>query len=319
MNKVLEAQDILKALGLPPAQQNEMSALTLLALCGLEENDIWKSTSSHSVTISKDIMTFVSQKYHKPYAPNTRETFRRHVLHQFVQAGIARYNPDNSNLPTNSPNAHYALSNAAENAIRSYGTTRWQKAVNRYLENNGSLLEKYQKKRMLDKIPVKLPNGKEVQLSPGEHNIVQAAIIEQFAPRFIQNSELLYFGDTAQKNLIIEEKRLDTIGIHITDHNKLPDVVLLDNSRNWLFLIEAVTSHGPMTPKRVMELEVMLAKCPLGKVYVSAFPDFSEFRKHINEISWETEVWVVEFPDHMIHYKGDKFLGPHQTLRSQSI
>ena len=102
------------------------------------------------------------------------------------------------------------------------------------------------------------------------------------------------------------------VGIPITEHTKLQDVVLLDTARDWLFLVEAVTSHGPMSPKRIHELEEMLINCKLGKVYVTAFPDFTEFRKHLNQIAWETEVWIVENPDHMIHYNGDKFLGPHE-------
>jgi len=64
-----------------------------------------------------------------------------------------------------------------------------------------------------------------------------------------------------------------------------------------------------MSPKRVLELEGMFSPCSLGKVFVSAFADFVEFRKRLKEIAWETEVWIAEIPDHIIHYNGDKFLG----------
>jgi hypothetical protein len=66
-----------------------------------------------------------------------------------------------------------------------------------------------------------------------------------------------------------------------------------------------------MTPKRIVELEHMLKDCKLGKVYVTAFPDFTEFRRHLNTIAWETEVWIMIHPEHMIHYNGDKFMGPY--------
>ena len=95
-----------------------------------------------------------------------------------------------------------------------------------------------------------------------------------------------------------------------SEHDKLPDVELYDEKRQWLFLIEAVTSHGPMTPKRVVELGKMFARCKAGCIYVSAFPDFAEFRKHLKHIAWETEVWIAEIPDHLIHFNGDRFLGP---------
>ena len=121
----------------------------------------------------------------------------------------------------------------------------------------------------------------------------------------------MYLGDTANKNLHIDINKLVEIGIPMSQHDKLPDVILLDTARDWLFLVEAVTSHGPMSPKRIHELEEMLINCKLGKVYVTAFPDFVEFKKHSGQIAWETEVWIVENPDHMIHYNGNKFFGPH--------
>jgi hypothetical protein len=122
MSKIEEAQEILKALGLPAAQQNEMSALTLLALCKVKEPDSWSHASRQSLGVTKGIMTFVAENYSKNYAPNTREIVRRQVLHPFVQGRIADYNPDEQDLPVNSPKAHYALSDVALSVIQKYGT-----------------------------------------------------------------------------------------------------------------------------------------------------------------------------------------------------
>ena len=255
-------------------------------------------------------MAFISENYHKDYAPNTRETFRRQVLHQFIQAGIADYNPDIPDLPVNSPRAHYAISEIALETIKTYKTREWEKSVKNFINRVGKLTEKYNRNRNMSRVPVKLPDGKELLLSPGKHNEVQAAIVEEFASRFAIGSTLLYLGDTENKNLHIDKEKLESIGIPITEHSKLPDVVIYDESKNWLYLIEAVTSHGPMSPKRVVELEKFLKKCKAGKIYVSAFPDFSEFKKHTINIAWDTEVWIMEFPEHMIHFNGDKFLGP---------
>lgn len=310
MTKIEEAQSILKSLGLPPAQQNEMSALTLLALCGLKPDDSWKQAQRRSVTITKDIMAFVAREYGKQYAPNTRETFRRQVLHQFVQAGIADYNPDAPQLPTNSPRAHYAISEAAIAAVKAYGAKGWKSAVNKFIAQQGSLLTVYQKNRAAKLVPVRLPDGTTLKLSPGAHNQLQAAVIESFAPRYAPGAHLLYLGDTAKKNLRVDAERLAKLGISLGEHDKLPDVVFYDQKRGWLFLIEAVTSHGPMTPKRVVELEAMFAVSNASRVYVSAFPDLTEFRKHLKQIAWETEVWIAEIPEHLIHFNGDRFLGP---------
>ena len=310
MDKVEEAQDILKALGLPTRQQNEIAALTLLALCGVAPHDNWSEATRQGLTITKGIMAFIAREYGRTYAPNTRETFRREALHQFVQARVADYNPYEPDLPTNSPRAHYALTEAALAAVRAYGTEHWNSAVNHFITQQGSLLITYQKKRSEHLVPVHLSEEMKLELSPGKHNEVEAAIIEEFAPRFAPGARLLYLGDTAKKNLFMDTEHLTSLGIPINEHDKLPDVILHDTERNWLFLIEAVTAHGPMTPKRIIELQAMLINCEMGLIFVSAFPDLAEFRKHLREIAWETEVWITEIPDHLIHFNGDRFLGP---------
>ena len=310
MNKIDEAKEILKDLGLPVAQQNEISAFTLLALCDIKPNDSWRNATAKSKKVTKGIMAFCKEVYLKEYAPNTRETFRRQVLHQFVQARIVDYNPDNPLLPVNSPNAHYALTSEALKAIKTFGTKNWKKNSELFKSEVGDLSKRYSNERNLNLIPVKLSNGITLKLSSGHHNIVQASIIHEFAARFAIGSIVLYIGDTANKDLYFDKDVLQEIGIPITEHSKLPDVVLFDRERNWLYLIEAVTSHGPVSPKRVVELEELLINCKSGKVYVTAFPDFSEFKKHSTNIAWDTEVWIVDFPEHMIHFNGDKFFGP---------
>jgi type II restriction enzyme len=310
MSKINEAQKILKALGMPSEQQNEMAAVTLLALVGIKPKDQWKDAARESLTVTKGIMAFAADCYRKKYAPNTRETFRRHVLHQFVQGHIADYNPDNLSLPTNSPKAHYAISQAALSVIRAWKTKNWTAACEQFKCQQGSLLATYRKERTAASVPLLLSSGEVLELSPGRHNEIQVAVVKEFRPRFAADAHLLYLGDTAKKNLVVDKDALDELHISITEHDKLPDVMLYDKKRNWLFLIEVVTSHGPMTPKRIVELKGLFAKCSAGIVFVSAFPDFVEFRKHLKEIAWETEVWVAEIPDHLIHYNGDRFLGP---------
>lgn len=310
MSKIEEAQEILRALGMPPAQYNEMAALTFLAICNIKENDKWAKATRQSLGVTKGIMTFVNENYGKSYAPNTRETFRRQVLHQFVQARVVDYNPDNPRLPINSPRAHYALTSEVLKVVKTYKTRNWKNALQTFIDTVGKLSEVYLKERELIQIPVVLQNGEVLKLSAGKHNEVQAAIVKQFAPRFANGGTLLYLGDTARKDLFVDEKGLKDLGIPINQHSKLPDVVIYDNKRKWLFLIEAVTSHGPVSPKRLLELEDFLKNCKVGKVYVTAFPNMTEFKKHSNNIAWETEVWLMEVPDHMIHFNGDRFMGP---------
>ena len=123
----------------------------------------------------------------------------------------------------------------------------------------------------------------------------------------------IYVGDAARKMLYLDESTIGRLHIPLTEHDKLPDVVLYDEKRDWLFLLEAVTSHGPMSPKRVTELQATLKNCTAQCVYVSAFPDFREFRRHVGNIAWETEVWIAEAPDHLIHFDGEAFLNASGT------
>lgn len=313
MSKITEAQEILKALGLPAAQQNEMSALVLLALCSIKEDTPWAKAKRASQRITKEIMAFVNDNYkaESPYAPNTRETFRRQVLHQFVQASVANYNPDDPTLPVNSPKAHYAITPEALTVVQGYGKAEWKNKVEKFAQETTMLREKYAAERDLHRIPL-IIEGNEYYLSPGAHNEVQSAVVEEFAPRFASGGKLLYIGDAEDKDLYVNTAGLEALKLPITEHSKLPDIVISDEKRGWLFLIEVVTSHGPVSAKRVVELEEFTKDCPYGIVYVTAFPNAKEFKKHVDDIAWETEVWLSDTPDHMIHFNGDRFIGPRK-------
>ncbi len=309
MGKIEQAQEILEALGLPPAQQNEVSALTLLALARLSEDTDWKNAASESMRVH-DILVEIKQRYGREYAENSRETVRRKVLHQFEQAGIAKRNVDDPERPTNSGLNNYVLSDLVLDAICSYGTTKWKAKCKNFIDQQGRLLEVYQKAREQTKIPLQVADGKVYKLSPGKHNQLEVAIVEEFGPRFAPGAKLIYLGDTAKKTLVFDEVAFSRLGIPVLEHGKFPDVILYDAKKKWLFLIEAVTVHGPVSPKRQFELEKLFEKCKAGKIYVTAFLDFATYKKYANDIAWETEVWIAEMPSHMIHFNGDKFLGP---------
>ena len=313
MSKIDEARDILEQLGLPPAQRNDISCLTLLALTGLSEDAPWGQAAKPSRSIH-DMLVFMRDTYDRDYAENTREVVRRQVIHQLEQARVVDRNPDDPNLPTNSPRTHYGLTDEALGVLRLYGTIGWESELSEFRANHGALLEIYQRRRTMREIPIRTSTGEEIRLSPGRHNRLQAQVVMDFGPRFAPGATLLYLGDAAEKLLHLDRQKLAELGVPITEHDKLPDVVLYDEERDWLFLVEAVTSHGPVNPKRVEELEVTLKDCTATRVYVSAFPDFRQFKRHVDKIAWETEVWVAEIPDHLIHFNGDKFLGPREAM-----
>jgi hypothetical protein len=312
MGKREEAKEILVSLGLPKAQQNERSCLTLLALAGLKEEDKWSRTSRPLLRIW-DIMGRMREHYGKDYAANSRETVRRQTIHQFEQARLVDRNPDDPSRPTNSGDNRYQLTEEAAIVLRSFGTKRFNDRCHAFIEAHGTLAEAYERSRDMVKVPVTLPDGSVVRLSPGRHNELQRLVVEEFGPRFAPGATVVYLGDTAEKRLVVATDSLATLNIPEMNHDKLPDVVLYDAARNWLFLIEAVTAHGPVSPKRHAELEAMLKDCPAGRVYVTAFLDFGDFKKYAGDVDRKSEVWTAEYPTHMIRYNEGKLLGPYAT------
>ena len=311
MSKIDEGVSILASLGLPRAQQNERSALTLLALAKLGPSDSWSSVQRPLLRIW-DIMGFMRDAHGKDYAANSRETIRRQTIHQFEQARIVDRNPDDPDRPTNSGKNAYRLTEEVAEVLKAFGTAGFDKAVGNFTEQFGSLKVAYDRRRETHQIPLRLPKGSTVYLSPGEHNALQMAIIEEFGPRFAPGANVLYIGDTAKKHVVFEREQLAKLGVPITEHDKLPDIVLYHPKKRWLFMIEAVTSHGPVSPKRHREMESFLGDCQAERVYVTAFLSVADFRKYAADIAWETEVWIAATADHMIHFNGPKFLGPYK-------
>jgi len=305
-----EALAIIKALGLPRAQQNERSAVSLLALLNLTPKRTWVEAEAPLVGITP-VMDWAHEHYDKKYAPNTRETFRRQTMHQFVAAGIVLYNPDKPDRSVNSPKAVYQIEPATLALIKCFGTKKWTAKLAAYLVEHQTLIAQYARERKHNLIPVVIAPGKTIALSPGEHSELIRAIIEDFAPRFAPGSVLVYAGDTGEKWGYFDKALLTKLDVEVDAHGKMPDVVLHYTDKNWLLLIESVTSHGPVDGKRHAELAELFRGSRSGLVYVTAFPNRAIMGRYLGEIAWETEVWVADAPSHLIHFNGERFLGPY--------
>lgn len=304
MTKIKEAKELLRELDVPVQQQSDLCALVILALARLQPNDEWILSTNPWIRIH-DILLFIKQAYGITYAENSRETIRKQAIHHFRNAAFI----EDNGAPTNSPNYKYRLTEEMLSLLKSFQTMHWSSTKHSFLENHNSLINFYRSIKLMEKMPVKI-NGNELTFSPGKHNELQKLIIEEFAPRFAENAICLYVGDTIQKDLVKNETMLSKLGFKMTLHDKLPDVILYVEDKNWLYFIEAVTSVGPMSPKRIKELEYMTSDVAAGKIYVTAFIDFKTFKSFSEALAWETEVWIADLPDHMIHLNGDKFLGP---------
>lgn len=309
--KVESALDVLKALKAPKGQVNERSALTLLALVDLEPTAPW-SKAGNPLRGVTELMDWMAAKYGKKYAPNTRETIRRFTLHQFVEMGFVLLNPDDPQRPTNSPKNVYQVEPSALELLRTFGTDDWHKNLSEYLDSMEGKNRLREAARQMSQIPVTLPTGQTLHLSAGGQNVLIKEIIEQFAPRFTPGGHLVYVGDAGDKHLVYDEAYLKKLGVVIDRHGKMPDVVIHYKDRNWLVLVEAVTSHGPVNMLRHTQLKDLFAGSKAGLVFVTAFLDRQAMREYLPDIAWETEVWVADAPTHLIHFNGERFLGPYE-------
>ncbi len=308
--KIDEAREVLKALGLPREQQNERSALALLALLDLEPTTPWAKATSPLWGITP-MMAFFAKHYGKRYAPNTREPGRRFTVHQFVQAGFVTPNPDEPGRPINSPDNVYQIEPRALGLLRAFKSEAWEEKLRKYLGEIGSLNERWQKERALTRLPVTLAPGKTIELSACGQNELVKQVVDEFCPRFTPGGHVIYVGDAGDKWAYFDEGALANLDVRVDQHGKMPDLVIHHRKLDWLVLVEAVTSHGPVNPKRRQELSKLFERSRAGRVYVTAFLTRRAMAKYFSEISWETEVWIAEAPDHMIHFNGKRFLGPY--------
>lgn len=318
MDKLKKAKILLTQIGMPPKQQSMICVFTLLAMANVRRDTPWSEATNEWIRIH-DIIAFTADRYGVVYAENSRETFRKQALHPFRTAALI----EDNGLATNSPNYRYRLTTEFLGVIKELTdddsiTSDSDIAIQTFMSNHESLTEIYASKKRMQKMPVRI-NQQEFTFSPGKHNELQKDIIEEFAPRFAPNSECLYVGDTIQKDLVKNVEKLSELGFEITLHDKMPDVVLYREDKNWIYFIESITSVGPMDSKRIVEIETMTKNVTAGKIYVSAFPDFSTFKKFSNRLAWETEVWIADMPDHMIHLNGDKFLGPRNYKKKRKV
>ena len=311
--RLAEAGEILAALQFGSRQRNETAAYTLLALLDLRPDVPWEDAQAPLRGITP-IIDFIAEAYRVRYAPNTRETIRDDAVKFFVEAGLLLRNPDDPNRPTNSGKTVYQIEPSALALLRYFGTKQWTPALEKYIASRESIKHEIARKRNLARVPVKLPDGSQVALSPGGQNPVIKAIIEQFCPAFAPGGSVLYIGDTENKFVHLEVEHLKSLGVALDPAAKMPDVLVHYAAKNWLLLIEAVTSAGPVDGKRRKELKELFAGCKAGLVFVTAFETRRIMQSFVSQIAWESEVWVAEDPDHMIHFNGERFLGPYADV-----
>lgn len=314
-----EALAILVALGIPlegmTPRRKARLAKAFMALADLKPSTPWsaaKDNRSEHRLQSRQIIDYVNTHWGESISPGSYDDIRRKDLLLPVEAGIVLKSAKNPDANTNDGTRGFAIDPMAAEVIRTFGTNRWTAAVEAFMRARPSLAAQLKRARGLAQIPIQIDAQTRLAFSPGKHNELQKAIIEAFLPCFGFGAQILYVGDTAKKDLFLDKVRLKKLQFFELSHESLPDVVAYSEAKNWLYLIEAVTTANPITELRRNILLRAAAQCTADIILVTAFPDRQTYRKFAHEIAWETEVWIADAPEHMIHFNGDKFLGPHK-------
>ena len=316
--KVNEALKIIEAVGIPlenlTTRRKEKMAKVFLAVAGIRPSQTWSEVQSNSTghrLTSRQIIKFINEHLGENIADSSYDDIRRKDLVLLVAAEIIIKSAINPSADTNDGTRPYALGPEFAAQVKLFGTEEWSSLLTGFLEGHKTLAEQLKRQRYLSRIPVSIKEDHQLHFSSGPHNQLQKQVIEEFLPLFGHGSNVLYVGDTADKFLFIDKVQLKALNFELR-HDKLPDVVAYSPSKNWLFLVEAVHSANPISELRRHALEKAAENCTAELVYITAFPNKDTFRKHVKDIAWETEVWIADAPEHLIHFNGDKFLGPYK-------
>jgi hypothetical protein len=313
---IIKTVELLEKFGLPiedfSSRRLERAALAFLAVADVKKGEDFvkaKGLDDGRSLKTRDIIKYLNENFEENISSGSYDDIRRKDLRMMILGSIVVRTSPNS--ARNDSTRGYALNPSFADLTRTYGETGWTSKLAGVLQQVGSVKEKLTREREIELVPVTLPTGENLKFSPGGHNVLQKNIIEDFLPRFGYGAEVLYVGDTSDKYLFLNKERIEDLNFFDISHGELPDVVAYSEDKNWLYLIEAVYSSGPVSSMRMAELKDLTKDCTADIVYVTAFLNKVTFRKFMADVAWESEVWIADAPDHLIHFNGDKFMGPH--------
>ncbi|MBU0691154.1 restriction endonuclease [bacterium] len=311
-----EAAFVLDSLGIPverlTQRRLERMAVVFLAVIEVYDSRNWskaKDLNDGRSLTTREIIPIVNEYFSEEISSGSYDDIRRRDLEYPLLSSIIV--PTKPSTSRNDPGRGYALSSEYSPIVRKFGAEDWNNLVNEFLKQRETLSQSLVSKRVMSRVPVVLPDGKRLDFDYGKHNELIKAVIEEFLPRYGNNAEVYYVGSAEDRMLHYEEAKLREMKFYELTHAELPDVIAFSKNKNWLYLIEAVHSANPISAERHFKLKQLTSKCTAGLIYITAFNDKKSFRRFAADISWETEVWIASDPDHVIHFDGERFLGPY--------
>lgn len=348
--KIRECLSILRDVGVRLGDFTEGRQLrlvmALLSAGRMRFDDPWTSAKSyvtHGLEClplrTKDFYAYWNENFGTSYAPGGYDDVKRLDIDELMPFALLEMKiipaaskrgqavPDGAAPAKTTYNAGsrgYSLTPSAVQLLHAFETDQWMAQLARHRVKFGLTGDRLGKHPELTTAPIRLPDGTLLTLSPTHHNDIQRGVVELFLPKFAPGAEILYIANTGTKKeqnkgsryaeptqQVFNRDALAAIGVNLNEKQKLPDVILLDKAKNWLFLIEAVHSKNPIHHTRHMALAEITAGSTAGRVYVTAFLDRAGFAKFSKAISWKTEAWIASEPEHLIHFDGERFLGPY--------
>lgn len=241
----------------------------------------------------------------------TYDYFLRNGLRPLIDIGLVLEDPDVPGLrKPNSPSKCYGLSPAAAQLLHDFLVTK-ESAVLIFLAEAAMQRAAYVKVREANTLNIDLGGGKAVKVAKDDHNSLQKAILESFLPHFVPKFELVYVGETSNREIVRNEALIQKLDLGVLFNDKLPDVVAYDWARDWIILVEAYHSSGAIDTRRHDRFKCLLGNNAGKAVFVTAFANRNAYKAHVSEIAWKTEVWIADEWDHLIHMDGERFLGPY--------
>ncbi|HFN3685905.1 TPA: BsuBI/PstI family type II restriction endonuclease [Enterobacter hormaechei] len=323
-DKILGVIDILTKIDMPmdgmTPRRLERMAMCILALCNLTKHSQWcdvKSLKDGSILTTRKIIAYINENFEEEISSGSYDDIRRKDLSRPVGMNLVVKSANKPGADTNDGTRGYAIEDNFAKLLSAYDSPNWIKTLNAF-EIDKEYISLFRSTRKTNKLQVTLAENVIISLDDGPRNKIQKAVIDQFLPTFGYNATVLYIGDTSEKQMFKCSQKMLELGLNIEDRGMLPDIIAFSEQKQWLYLIEAVHSSNPLNPERCIELKrTVLKNCPYGVVFVTAFLSRKDFAKWVPEIAWETEVWLADRPEHMIHFNGDKFFGPHTSIPSK--
>lgn len=247
------------------------------------------------------------------YAANTREPIRDETL----RAGLVRMGAvkEREGLATTSPRPRYALAGAfaslfdpgLKGQALQIAIEEWQSA---YLSAGAlarvAILRRGAVARQ-GHVLVRFPSGETRHMEPGPSSVISRAVIEDFAPRFLEQPSVIWLSESRNQVVAGDDRLAQEIGLTIQPDRNLPDLILVDLGppEPLSVFVEVVATAGPVNESRLAALMLIATEAGFGEEQVAFLTAYSDrddpaFKGSVSELAWGSFAWFMSEPEHIV-------------------